>query len=306
MEKVKFFKSGMVSIVGRPNVGKSTLLNTILGQKVAIVSKVPQTTRHQIRGIYHDDRGQIVFIDTPGLHRGKDKLDEFMNNASSATFDSVDCVIYLVDTSRPIGKEEESIAHQLKDVKEPVILGLNKVDLKKGSDIAEYISFWEKVKGRPVTDMKNFAMIALSGQEEINVKKLIDIIFDFLPKGPALYPKDQVSDLPQRLVMSEIIREKFFELLREELPHSLGVVIEDLQTIKKTLHIKAMICVERDSHKEIVIGKKGQMLKTVGTSARQDLENLLETKIFLELFVKVQPDWRDDVGLLQELGYSFD
>ncbi len=305
MEKIKSFKSGMVSIVGRPNVGKSTLLNSILGQKVAIVSKVPQTTRHQIRGIYNDSRGQIVFIDTPGFHRGKDKLDEFMNNASSATFDSVDCLIYLVDTSREIGKEEESISQQLKSVKGPLILGLNKVDLKKGTDISEYISFWEKVKGQPVTEMKNFMMIALSGQEGINIKKLIDIIFDFLPEGPALYPDDQISDVPQRLVMAETIREKLFELLREELPHSVGVVIEDIETVKKILHIKALIYIERDSHKEIVIGKRGQMLKNVGTLARQELESLLNTKIFLEIFVKVQKDWRDDVGLLQELGYSF-
>ena len=295
----------MVAIVGRPNVGKSTLLNKILGQKVAIVSKVPQTTRHQIRGIYNDPRGQIVFIDTPGLHRGKDKLDEFMNSASSATFDSVDCLIYLVDTTRRIGQEEESIAQQLRSVKTPIILGLNKVDLKKNSEISEYISFWEKVKGKPVTEMKKFSMIALSAQEGINIPKLIDLIFEYLPKGPALYPEDQVSDVPQRLVMAEIIREKLFEVLRQELPHSVGVIIEDVGTIKKTLHIKALIYIERGSHKEIVIGKKGQMLKNIGTLARHDLESLLKTKIFLEIFVKVQENWRDNVGLLQEFGYSF-
>ena len=304
MEKTKF-KSGMVSIVGRPNVGKSTLLNRLLGQKVAIVSKVPQTTRHQIRGIYNDKRGQIVFIDTPGFHRGKDKLDEFMNNASSATFDSVDCLIYLVDTTRRIGKEEEAIAQQLKDVKGPLILAFNKVDLKKDSEIPEYISFWEKVKGQPVTDMKKFSMIALSAQEGINIDKLIDLLFEYLPDGPALYPEDQLSDIPQKLVMAETIREKLFGLLREELPHSVGVVIEDIQTVKKILRIKALIYVERESHKEIVIGKKGQMLKTVGTLARHELESMLKTKIFLEIFVKVQENWRDDVGLLQEFGYSF-
>ena len=304
MEKTKF-KSGMVSIVGRPNVGKSTLLNRLLGQKVAIVSKVPQTTRHQIRGIYNDKRGQIVFIDTPGFHRGKDKLDEFMNNASSATFDSVDCLIYLVDTTRRIGKEEEAIAQQLKDVKGPLILAFNKVDLKKDSEIPEYISFWEKAKGQPVTDMKKFSMIALSAQEGINIDKLIDLLFEYLPDGPALYPEDQLSDIPQKLVMAETIREKLFGLLREELPHSVGVVIEDIQTVKKILRIKALIYVERESHKEIVIGKKGQMLKTVGTLARQELESMLKTKIFLEIFVKVQENWRDDVGLLQEFGYSF-
>ena len=295
----------MVSIVGRPNVGKSTLLNRLLGQKVAIVSKVPQTTRHQIRGIYNDKRGQIVFIDTPGFHRGKDKLDEFMNNASSATFDLVDCLIYLVDTTRRIGREEESIAQQLKSVKTPLILGLNKVDRKKDSEISEYIAFWERITGQPVTEMKEFSMMALSAEEGINISKLIDLIFEFLPPGPALYPDDQLSDTPQKLVMAEIIREKFFELLKDELPHSLGVIIEDVEKVKKILRIKALIYVERESHKEIVIGKKGQMLKTVGTLARQELESMLKTKIFLEIFVKVQENWRDDVGLLQEFGYSF-
>lgn len=298
-------RCGIVSIVGRPNVGKSTLINAILGEKVAIVSKIPQTTRNQIRGVYTDERGQAVFIDTPGLHKTRDKLDQFMNQASSGTIDGVDCLIYLVDTSRRIGEEEESIAHQLKNVKVPVILGLNKVDVKS-ADISSYISHWEKTKGKPVTELKDFAMIALSSKKEININKLVDLVFEFLPEGDLLYPEDTLTDTPQKLAISDIIREKLFCLMEDEIPHSLGVVIEQMRPVKgKTLLIKALIYVEREHQKEIVIGKGGQVLKKVGTLARKELEELLETKIFLEFHVKVQKNWRDDVPLLQELGYEY-
>jgi len=297
-------KSGMVSIVGRPNVGKSTLLNKVVGEKVAIVSRVPQTTRNQIRGIYTDDRGQIVFIDTPGLHSGKDKLDKAMNQSSEGTFHDTDCIIYLVDTTRRIGEEEERIAQKLKSVKVPVILGLNKVD-SKAANIPDYIAHWENIKGEPVTDMESFAMIALSAKTGANVEQLVNILFQFLSQGPLLYPQDIVCDVPQKMVISDIIREKLFHLMKDEIPHSLGVAIEHMQPVrKKTLHIKALIFVERDTQKEIVIGKNGQNLKKVGTLARKELEDLLETKIFLELFVKTQARWRDDVLLLQELGYA--
>ncbi|HQP10977.1 MAG TPA: GTPase Era [Candidatus Omnitrophota bacterium] len=297
-------RCGTVSIVGRPNVGKSTLLNQIVGEKVAIVSRVPQTTRSQVRGIYNDERGQIIFIDTPGLHLGKDKLDKLMNQSAGGTMEDVDCVIYLVDTSRRVGPEEESIAARVAGVKRPVILGLNKADLKS-ENIADYIALWEKVKGKPVTEIKKFTMIALSGQRGTNTETLIDIIFEYLPPGPALYPTDIVCDAPKKLVVADIIREKFFQVLQQEVPHSLGVTIEDIRPVrKKTTHITALIFVERDSQKEIVIGRKGSMLKKVGTLARQELEELLETKVFLECFVKTHKGWRDDVSLLQELDHN--
>ena len=301
-------KCGMVSIVGRPNVGKSTLLNCIIGEKVAIVSDVPQTTRNQVRGIHTDDNGngQIVFIDTPGLHKGCDQLDSFMNNASSGAIDDVDCVIYLVDTTRQIGQEEENIAEQLAKSKKPIILALNKVDIKQGALIPEYIAFWERVKGQSVNEMDNFAMIPLSGERGTNVDELLKLVFDQLPEGPALYPDDIISDTPQRMMMADLIREKLFQLMKKEVPHSIGVAIERVQPVKgKTLNIKAVIMVERDTQKEIVIGKKGEILKKVGSLARVDLEDLLESKVFLEMFVKVQKRWRSDVSLLKDLGYSY-
>jgi len=302
-KKIKH-KAGMVSIIGRPNVGKSTLLNKIVGEKIAIVSKVPQTTRNQIRGMYNDERGQIVFIDTPGYHPGGDNLDRYMNNASVSTLDDVDCLIYLVDPSRRIGKEEESIAAKIKDAKVPVILGLNKVDIK-GILIYLYIEFFEKVMGMPVTEMKNVSLVALSGEKGLNIDKLLDVIFEYLPEGPALYPADVITDQPQKMAIADIIREKFFLTLKEELPHSIGVFIEQMLPSKgKTMHIKALIYVERETQKEIVIGKGGQTLKNVGTLARTDLEYLLEQKVFLETHVKVNKRWRDDISILQELGYD--
>jgi GTP-binding protein Era len=300
----KKYKCGFVSIVGRPNVGKSTLLNALVGEKVAIVSKVPQTTRNQVRGVYTDERGQIVFIDTPGFHRAKDKLDRYMNQNSTGAMQDVDCIIYLVDATRRVGDEEGNISGQLKKVKVPLILGLNKVDIKK-ANIPAYIAHWESVKGESVTEMNNFALIALSGEKSINIEKLIDIIFDFLPEGPLLYPEDTLTDTPQKLTVSDIIREKFFMFMKEEIPHALGVVIEQMRPVKgNTILIKALVYVEREHQKEIVIGKNGDVLKKVGTMARQDLEELLETKVFLEFHVKVQKNWRDNISLLQEIGFD--
>jgi len=303
-DKIKKTLCGMVSIIGRPNVGKSTLLNKIIGEKVAIVSRVPQTTRNQVRGIYNDERGQIIFIDTPGLHFGKDKLDKFMNQSASGAIDEVDCIIYLVDTSRLTGEEEESIAAKLKNIKIPIILGLNKIDLKS-RNVDDYIALWERVKGKSVHDMKNFILLPLSGMKETNIEKLVDILFEYMPEGPLLYPEDIVCDVPQKMVIADIVREKLFKLLKEEIPHSLGVVIEEMRPVRKnTTNIKALIFVERDTQKEIVIGKNGQMLKKAGTLARKELEELLSTKVFLECYVKTRDRWRDNATLLQEFGYD--
>lgn len=298
------FKSGMVSIVGRPNVGKSTLLNKLVGEKVAIVSNVPQTTRNQVRGIYEDERGQIVFIDTPGLHFAKDKLDKFMNKSAHGTAKDADCIIHLVDTKDALGKEEEDIVQRLNILEVPIILGLNKVDIK-GHHLPEYIALWEEVRKKPVTEMKSFVLMPLSGKTGINIEKLVDEIFSFLPQGPALYPKDTVCDVPQRMVIADIIREKLLGIVRHELPYALAVIVEDIQPKrKKTLHIRVLILVERETQKIIVIGKGGHVLKKVGTLARVELEELLESKVFLEIYVKNKKNWRDSSALLQEMGYE--
>lgn len=294
----------MVSIVGRPNSGKSTLLNCIIREKVAIVSRVPQTTRNQIRGIHNDERGQIIFIDTPGLHGGGDKLDKFMNKSSVGTLHDADCIVYVMDTSRRVGPEEEYAARQLACVTVPVVLGLNKIDLK-GKYVPDHIALWEKAKGKSIQEMNNVILLPLSGKDGTNTQKLIDILFEYLPQGPALYPEDVICDVPRKLAIADIIREKLFELMKEEIPHALTVVVEHMQPkAKKTTHIKALILVERETQKEIVIGKGGQVLKKAGTLARMELEVLLETKVFLELYVKVQRQWRNDDSLLQELGYE--
>lgn len=295
----------MVSIVGRPNVGKSTLLNQIIGQKIAIVSKVPQTTRQQIRGIYNDERGQIVFIDTPGMHRGRDRLDAYMQESSSSALDDMDCLIYLVDTTRRTGDEELRIAQRLKDIKTPIVLGLNKVDVRS-ADIPSYISHWEQVKRQKVQEMENFTMVALSGLTGTNVDKLLDVVYEYLPEGPPLYPVDQKLDQPRRMTVAEVIREKLFNIMKDEVPHSLGVVIEDMRPVKgKTIYIRAVVIVERDTQKEMVVGRGGQTIKDVGTMAREELEQLLGQKVYLECFVKTEKGWRDKPALLQELGYEF-
>ena len=302
-EKIKE-RCGLVSIIGRPNVGKSTLLNAILGEKVSIVSKVAQTTRNRIRGIYSDERGQIIFIDTPGLVIGRDNLDKLLKKASLGTVDEADCIIHLVDSSEPTGKEEENLVERLKDVKTPIIIGLNKIDLK-GKYVAEYIELWERIRGKSIQDMSNLILLPLSGERKTNVEKLIDLLFEYIKEGPALYPKDTVCDIPQKIVIADIIREKLLNIVRQEVPHSLTVVVEALEPRRgKVLYVRAVILVERDSQKEIVIGKGGHVLKEVGTLARQELEEMLNKKIFLETYVKAQKDWRDDIHLLQELGYD--
>ena len=303
------FRCGMVTIVGRPNTGKSTLLNAIVQEKIAIVSHVPQTTRNQIRGIYNDERGQIVFIDTPGLYlarlparQGKDKLDQLLNKSAFSSTQDVDCVIHLVDSSEATGQEEHEVVKRLSTVKVPIILGLNKIDLK-GKHVPSYIALWEKAKGKSVQEMENFVLLPLSGRSRRNIDKLLDIIFDFLPVGPALYPLDVVTDVPQRLAIADIIREKYLLIMREELPHSIAVSVETIQPRKNNvLYISAFIFVERESQKEIVIGKRADVLKKVGTRAREELEILLKSNIFLDLQVKTQKKWRDDLYFLEELG----
>ncbi len=299
----KKIRCGTVAIVGRPNVGKSTLLNAIVKEKVAIVSKIPQTTRQQIRGIYNDERGQIIFVDTPGLHAGRDKLDRFMRKSAYGVTQQAECIIHLVDSSRSVGREEEQIVENLGALKVPIVLGLNKIDLK-GERVAQYLELWERLKGVPVQKIKNFTLIALSGLQGKNIDELLDVLFGVLPEGPRLYPEDALTDTPQRMAIADIIREKLLGVLRQEVPHSVAVVIENTQPRrKKTIYIQALILVERDSQKTIVIGKNAKLLKEIGQQARLELENLLESKVFLELRVKTKKDWRDNDELLLEMGY---
>jgi len=306
MTEKKKFKSGFVAIIGRPNVGKSTLLNAILGEKVSIVSNVPQTTRHQIRGIHTDERGQIVFIDTPGIHLGKDKLDKYMNRASFGSIDSVDVVLHLVDASEATGVEEKHVVSKLNKCGKPIIVGLNKVDITKGKFVPEYIQLWEQTRGVPMTEITDLVLLPLSGLKGTNVKKLLDMLFEQLPEGPLLYPEDAITDLPKQMAMADLIREKLFVLMREEVPHSIAVLIDSVQPKKgKVLHIKATILVERESQKEIVIGKNGAILKQVGSEARKDLEDLVDNKVFLELYVKTASNWREDYSTLEDMGYIF-
>ena len=298
------FRCGFVSIVGRPNVGKSTLLNRILEEKVSIVSKVPQTTRHLVRGVYNDQRGQIIFVDTPGLIPGKDKLDHLLIRASLGSLGEADCIIHLVDTSVPTGVEEHQVVTHLKGMKVPVILGLNKIDLK-GKYVPQYISLWEEIKGKKIQQMDSLILLPLSGKKGLNIEKLIDQIYQYLPEGPPLYPRDTVCDLPQKIAIADIIREKFLGVLRDEIPHSIAVVVEEMEPRRKNVYyIRAEVLVERDSQKEIVIGKKGLVLKEVGILARKELEELLESKVFLEIYVRCEKRWRDNRGFLQDLGYD--
>ncbi len=307
MTKNKELKCGTVAIIGRPNTGKSTLLNTLVGEKVSIVSNIPQTTRQQIRGIVTEKRGQIIFIDTPGMHLGADRLDKFMNRSALDALHGVDIIIHMVDTSEHVGQEEKHVVSQLKGIKHTVILGLNKIDYGKGKFISEYVKLWEDATGKTIQELSNVIMLPLSGAKGTNVDKLVDLLFEHLPEGPMLYPDDTITDLPERMAMADLIREKLFHIMKEEVPHCIAVRIERVQPKKgKVLHIQALITVERDTQKEMVIGRKGDILKTVGTAARADLEELVGEKVFLELTVKTKSNWRDDPSQLEEMGYVFD
>ena len=298
-------KCGTVAIIGRPNVGKSTLLNALLGEKISIVSDIPQTTRQQIRGIYTDKRGQIIFIDTPGFHMGRDSLDKYMSRSMSGAIGNVDLIVHLVDANDRVGQEERQVIARLKDCGKPIIVGLNKVDFAKGKHIPEYIALWEELGGKPLNDRTDLILLPLSALKGNNVSKLIDLIFEQIPEGPMLYPEDTITDMPQRMAMADMIREKLFLKMKEEIPHSLAVMIETVAPRKgNILYIQALILVERDTQKEIVIGKAGDILKEVGGLARKDLEELVGKKVFLEMFVKTKDNWRQDHDLLEEMGYT--
>ena len=297
MSKNKF-KSGFVSIIGRPNVGKSTLLNNFLGMKLAIVSPRAQTTRNRIQGIYTTETEQIIFIDTPGIHKPKNELGNVMNEFAYSALDGTDLILMIVDASSPIG--DKYIIEQLSKVKIPVILVLNKVDLVEDeivlmNNLNSYKEAYKFAGG-----------ITLSATEGFNIDKLKDMIVDRLEVGPMYYPEDQVLDLPERFVVAEIIREKVLLKTKEEIPHSVAVTIESFKEKSKMIEINATIIVERPSQKMIIIGKGGNMIKSIGTDARRDIVKFLNQKVYLELFVKVEANWRNNKKYLKEFGYKID
>lgn len=293
----KKFRSGFVAIIGRPNVGKSTLMNQMIGQKVAIMSDKPQTTRNKIHGVYTTDNSQIVFLDTPGIHKPNSKLGDYMMKAAHGTLGEVDAILFLMDVTEGFGGGDRYIIEQLKQVKTPVILVMNKIDQIEPEQLLPLIVQYK--------DLHEFAeIIPISAKEGNNVATLLEQTTKYLPEGPQYYPADQVTDHPEQFVVAELVREKILHMTREEVPHSIAVHIEDMRVQENgVVYIGAVIFVERDSQKGIIIGKKGAMLKEVGQKARKDIETLLGSKTFLELWVKVKKDWRNQASVLHELGY---
>ena len=293
------FKSGFVALIGRPNVGKSTLMNQIIGQKIAITSNKPQTTRNKIQTVYTCDEGQIVFLDTPGIHKAKNKLGEYMVNVAEKTLKEVDVILWLVEPSTFIGAGEQHIAEQLKDINVPVILVINKIDTVKKEEILVFIDAYRKIL--------DFAeIIPASALRDKNADEIVESIFKYLPQGPQYYDEDTVTDQPMRQIVAEIIREKALHALNEEIPHGIAVTIEKMKERKngKITDIEATIICERDSHKGIIIGKQGSMLKKIGSNARYEIEQMLEMKVNLQLWVKVRKEWRDSDLLLKNYGYN--
>ena len=297
------YKSGFVAIVGRPNVGKSTLLNQILKEKLAIVTPKAQTTRNKIQGIYTTDNEQVIFVDTPGIHTAFNELGEVMNKMAFSSFEGMDAIIWLIDGNTEITDFDLGIAKELKKVNCPVILAINKVDLVK-----------DEAKVKTVIDQYKKAYdfkggITISAMLNHNVDKLIEMIVELLPNGPQYYPEDQLLDQPERFVVQELIREKVLLLTSKEVPHSVAVMVESFKTSKKNpnlVEIMATIIVERASQKKIIIGEKGSMIKKIGTMARTDIVKFLGNKVYLELFVKVESDWRNKKSQLKEYGYKLD
>lgn len=292
-------KSGFVTLIGRPNVGKSTLMNRLIGQKIAITSNKPQTTRNKIQTVYTCEQGQIVFLDTPGIHKAKNKLGDYMVNVAQHTLSEVDVILWLVEPSTFIGAGERHIIEQLKKTKTPVILVINKTDTVKREEILTFIDAYRK-------ELEFAEIVPVSALKGDNTQDLIDSIFKYLPYGPMFYDEDTVTDQPQRQIVSELIREQALRCLDEEIPHGIAVSIDQMKwrADDSIVDIDATIVCERDSHKGIIIGKGGSMLKKIGSRARKEIEDLLETQVNLKLWVKVKKDWRDSDFLLKNFGYN--
>ncbi len=294
------FKSGFVTLIGRPNVGKSTLMNRMIGQKIAITSNKPQTTRNRIQTVYHDERGQIVFLDTPGIHKAKNKLGKFMVSTAEKTFTEVDLVLWLVEATTFIGRGERYIAEELKRSQAPVILVMNKIDTIKKDELLNCIDAYK--------DMMEFEdIVPVSAWTGENIEELISTMFNHLDEGPQFYDEDTVTDQPERQIVAEMIREKALRLLSDEIPHGIAVAIDRMKERpgrRALIDIDATIICERNSHKGIIIGKQGSMLKRIGSDARREIEEFLQAKVNLKLWVKVKKDWRDSDFLLKNFGFK--
>lgn len=296
----KSFKSGFVAVVGRPNVGKSTLINHIIKQKVSIVSDKAQTTRNRILCVHTDEECQIVFLDTPGIHKPKHKLGQFMDEAAYQSLKDIDAVLFLVSGNEKKGAGDQFVLDKLKDVGVPVFLLINKIDLMNKEDILHKMGEYSK--------LYNFdQIIPVSALKGDNVEALMDELKKVLQEGPKYFPDDMITDQPERLLAAEIVREKLFQCTRDEVPHAIAVSVDEMATRQNhTVYIRMTVYVERDSQKRIVIGKNGTVLKDVGRLARQEIENLLGSPVFLDIWVKVKRDWRNKTGALSELGYRND
>lgn len=291
------YKSGFVTLIGRPNVGKSTLMNHLIGQKIAITSSKPQTTRNRIRTVLTTEEGQIVFVDTPGIHKVRNKLGEYMVNAAENTLEEVDVILWLVEPSSFIGAGERHIIEELKKVKTPVILVINKTDTVKKDEVLFFIDTYRKA-------LDCAEIVPVSALKGDNTDELLKCIFKYLPYGPAFFDEDTITDQPMRQIVAELIREKALRLLEEEVPHGIAVSVESMKQEGKICQIDASIICEKDSHKGIVIGKGGSMLRKIGSEARQEIEQMLEMQVNLKIFVKVRKDWRDSDHLLKNFGYN--
>lgn len=292
----KQHKAGFAALIGRPNVGKSTLMNRMIGQKIAITSNKPQTTRNRIQTVYTSEEGQIVFLDTPGIHKAKNKLGNYMVTVAEHTIRDVDVVLWIVEPTTYIGAGEQHIIEVLKKCKTPVILVINKVDIVKKEEVLLFIDAYRK-------EMDFEEIVPVSALKGDNVQVLLSCIMKYLPYGPAFYDEDTITDQPERQIVAELIREKALRCLEDEIPHGIAVSIEQMKERKNLIDIEATIICERDSHKGIIIGKSGSMLKKIGSRAREDIEKLLECKVNLQLWVKVKKDWRDSDFLLKNFGY---
>lgn len=297
MENTNSFKSGFVTLIGRPNVGKSTLMNHLIGQKIAITSSKPQTTRNRIQTVLTMEEGQIVFLDTPGIHKAKNKLGDYMVNVAVHTLNEVDVVCWLVEPTTFIGAGERHIIEQLKKTKTPVILVINKTDTVKRDEILKFIDAYKN-------ELDFAEIVPVSALKGDNTDELIKCILKYLPYGDPFYDEDTITDQPMRQIVAELIREKALRLLEEEIPHGIAVCIDSMKERGDICHIDATIVCERDSHKGIIIGKGGQMLKKIGSKARPDIEDLLEMQVNLQLWVKVKKDWRDSDFLMKNFGYN--
>jgi GTP-binding protein Era len=291
------YKSGFVTVIGRPNVGKSTLINTLVGEKINIISPRPQTTRNSIKAIYTGDEGQIIFIDTPGIHKARNELDKYMLEEAYGSLEGIDLIIFLLDGSTYWGKNDQMIYNQVKNSKSKIIYVMNKIDKISNKDLIKKQQQYSEKVGKEV--------IPISALNNKNVNRLKKEIFSYLPEGPQYYPDDMITDQIERFVFAELVREKIFYLTREEVPYGVAVLVEEVKEREnEDYYIRANIYVEKKSHKGIIIGKNGKMIKRIGKEARKEIEDLMQTKVYLDLWVKVLKDWREKDNLLRRMGYK--